>query len=79
MVMVIWIVIRYIIIVGTSRSKISIFTKAIIVIIIAIIRIIIWGIIMMIWITITFIIMVRNSRIAIRTYIEVGIIIIIKK
>ena len=62
--MVIRIVIRYIIIVGTSRSRVRIFTMAIIVII----KIITWDMIMTIWITIRFIILVRNSRIAIILY-----------
>ena len=45
-VMVTWILIRYIVIVGTNRSRFWIFTKVIIVII----KIITWDIVMMIWI-----------------------------
>ena len=69
--MVIWNVIRYIIIVGTSRTTVRTFTEAIIVTI----RIITWDMVMMIWITIRFIILVRSSRIAIRIYIKVVVII----
>ena len=75
MVMVIWVVIRYIIIVGTSRSRVRIFTKAISVVI----KVITWDMVMMICITIRLIILVRNSRITIRIYIKVVVIWIKKR
>ena len=70
--MVIWIIIKYIIIVGAGKGTVRIFTKAATVIL----RIITWDMVMMIWITITFIILVRNSRIEIRIYNKVTAIII---
>ena len=71
--MVSWIVIRYIFVVGTNRSRVRIFTEAITVTI----KSITLDMVMMTRITIRFIIPVRNSRIAIRIYVKVVDIIIV--
>ena len=71
--MVIWVIIRCIITVGTGRSRVRIFTKAITVIT----KVITWDMVMMIWITIRFIILIKNSGIAVRTYIKVVVVIIV--
>ena len=71
-----WIVVRYIVIVGTNRSRFRIFTKVIIVII----KIITWDIVMMIWIyirVVAFIIIIIIIIIVIIIIIIIFIIIII--